>query len=208
MSCIVASARRRAQSPGHVHPFTDEIRCWLMQSTSQWRATAPALTAGLLALALDQFSKWIVLRSLGPGSDREAVTVIPHVLWFIFVRNTGSAFGLFQGSAGPLKVVAILAVLALAVYYMRAAKGDPIVSIALGLQVGGAIGNIVDRFRHGYVVDWIHVPRWPTFNIADSAITIGVVLLMYALIFRDGGGRPRQQVDTDARSMADAGHDG
>jgi signal peptidase II len=59
------------------------------------------------------------------------------------------------------------------------------VSLALGLQLGGALGNIIDRFRHGYVVDFIDFPRFPTFNIADSAITVGVILLMYAVLFRD-----------------------
>lgn len=179
-----------------------------MHSTSQPRATATALLAGLLALALDQFSKWIVLRELGPDGDREVVTVIPHALWFIFARNTGSAFGLFQGNSGLLKFVAIAAVVALTIYYLRAAKNDPVIALALGLQVGGALGNIVDRFHRGYVVDWITVPHWPTFNLSDCAITVGVVMLMYALIFRDDGGRPREQRDADARPLADAGHDG
>jgi signal peptidase II len=183
-----------------------------MKTIRQWHVTGLAVVAGLLALALDQFSKWVVLRELGPGSSRDVVTVIPHTLWFIFVRNTGSAFGLFQGRSSILKVIAIVAVAALAVYYMRAARGDRVVALALGLQVGGAVGNIIDRFRHGYVVDWITVPHFPTFNVADSSITIGVALLMYALIFRDGinqapGRSGERGVDAQPTPLADGGHD-
>jgi signal peptidase II len=144
---------------------------------------------GLMAIggtfALDQLSKWIVLRELGPNGSRDVVEIIPGALRFIFVRNTGSAFGLFQGGSEWLKILAILAVILLAVYYVRTASKDWVLAIALGLQVGGALGNIVDRFRHGYVVDFVDVSSFPTFNIADSGITVGVILLMYALLFRD-----------------------
>jgi signal peptidase II len=60
-----------------------------------------------------------------------------------------------------------------------------VLALALGLQVGGAAGNITDRFRRGYVIDFIDVSRWPTFNVADSAITVGVLLLIVSLLFRD-----------------------
>lgn len=146
------------------------------------------MVLGLIAiagtLALDQLSKWVALRELGPNGSRDVIEIIPGVLRFIFARNTGSAFGMFQG-AEWLKIVAVLAVILLAIYFVRQASKDWVLSLALGLQVGGALGNIVDRYRRGYVVDWIDVSRWPTFNLADTGITIGVVLLMYALLFRD-----------------------
>jgi signal peptidase II len=176
-------------------------------ASSQFRLAVPAVVAGLLALVLDQLTKSLVLRHFGPYPGRDVVTVIPHTLWFIYVRNTGSAFGLFQGSSSILKIIAIIAVCALAVYYVRAVKDDWIVGVALGLQVGGALGNIVDRFRHGFVVDWIHVPHFPTFNIADSSITVGVVLLMYALLFREGK-RLEAQRAAETRPVTDAGTDG
>lgn len=146
---------------------------------------------------LDQVSKSIVLRELGPNGSHDVVTIIPGVLRLIFVRNTGSAFGLFQGSSDVLKIVAVVAIVLLGLYYARAAARDWVMALALGLQVGGAIGNIVDRFRHGYVVDWIDLPRFPTFNIADSAITVGVVLLIYALMFRDTNVPSEQAEPTD-----------
>lgn len=136
-------------------------------------------------IALDQLTKELILREIGPGTAREPIEIIPGILQFRFVRNTGSAFGMFQGQSGVITVLAMAAVTFLAIYYFRKARNDHLVALALGLQLGGAIGNLVDRFRHGYVVDFIDFPRFPTFNVADSAITVGVALLMYALLFRD-----------------------
>ena len=155
-------------------------------------------------LILDQLSKWIVLETIGPDGSRDAVEIIPGVLQFKFVRNTGSAFGMFQGNSDILKVLAIVAVVGLFVYYARTASRDWMVSLALGLQLGGAMGNIIDRFRHGYVVDFVDFPRFPTFNIADSGITVGVVLLMYAILFRDShtDNSPDRQRHTDQPHVA------
>jgi signal peptidase II len=145
-----------------------------------------------LVLALDQLTKWLVLRELGPGGTRDSVTVIPGVLELIFVRNSGAAFGIFQGGSGILTVLALLAIAFLLIYFIRSAAEDWVLTVALALMLGGALGNIVDRFQHGYVVDWIDFPRWPTFNVADSAITVGVTLLVYAMLFR---GPPRHADD-------------
>ncbi|HYI17043.1 MAG TPA: signal peptidase II [Thermomicrobiales bacterium] len=163
--------------------------CHINGKPTQSAAARFSLLIGAVAftttLLLDQLSKRIVLETIGPDGSRDAVEIIPGVLQFRFVRNTGSAFGMFQGNSDILKVLAIVAVVGLFVYYARTASRDWIISLALGLQLGGALGNIVDRFRHGYVVDFIDFPRFPTFNVADSAITVGVILLMYAMLFRD-----------------------
>lgn len=151
-------------------------------------ATRAPLLLGLVCLAavviIDQWSKAIVVRELGPNSAREVVTIIPGLLRLIWVKNTGSAFGLFQGGSDILKYLALGAVVLLVAYFIRIARSDWLVSVALGLMLGGAIGNLIDRFRRGYVVDWIDFPRFPTFNAADSAITVGVTLLMFSLLFR------------------------
>lgn len=136
-------------------------------------------------IAIDQVTKEIIVREIGPGADRRSIEIIPDFFNFTFVRNTGSAFGLFQGQSALLMVLAMVAIVFLAGYYFRNARHDSMVAIALALQLGGAVGNVIDRIRYGYVVDFLDFPRWPTFNVADSAITVGVVLLMYALIFRD-----------------------
>jgi signal peptidase II len=173
----------------HAELNTKECHIKTLSPQSVSTRTSLGIGAAVFALAviLDQISKWIVLETIGPNGSRDAVTIIPGVLQFKFVRNTGSAFGLFQGNSDILKVLAIVAVVGLFAYYVRTARHDWVVSLALGLQLGGALGNIIDRFRHGYVVDFIDFPRFPTFNIADSAITVGVILLMYAVLFRDPG---------------------
>lgn len=191
----VAPPRRRGRSRSVA---IDDI----VQPSAHWRAVVIGLAVACLTLLLDQLSKWMVLRELGPDGPRDVVTVVPGVLRLIFVRNTGSAFGLFQGSSEVLKVFALVAVVLLGVYYARAAARDWVVALALGLQVGGAVGNIIDRFRHGYVVDFIDVPRWPTFNIADSAITVGVGLLIFALLFREHYQRPTAAPRDRARLSA------
>lgn len=176
--------------------------------------TQPATGSRLLLLggltiavvfALDQLTKWIIIEAIGPDSERRSITIIPGVLEFVFVRNTGSAFGFFQGGSDILKIAALVAVGILLIYYFRAASRDWVMSLALGLQLGGALGNIVDRFRFGYVVDFIDFPRFPTFNVADSAITVGVVLLIFALLFRDVDGR--QSPDTSAETRVTARED-
>ena len=148
---------------------------------------------------LDQVTKEIMIREIGPNAERSAIEIIPGVVDFRFVRNTGSAFGMFQGQSAILAVLAIGAISLLALYFLREARENQLVAAAIGLQMGGAIGNVIDRFRHGYVVDFIDFPRFPTFNVADSSITIGVVLLMYAVLFRDyqqSGGRTDQQLQS------------
>lgn len=139
------------------------------------------LTA-LLVAAADQFSKlWI--RSYSEGQ-----TIFQA--WFfriIHIGNTGAAFGLFQDQSFFLTIVAfvgIIIILLIAFLFSRRVPSlDTITgSLVLGLILGGIIGNLVDRLRYGHVTDFISVSIWPTFNIADSAITIGTILFAYLFL--------------------------
>lgn len=142
------------------------------------------MLAGLAVIAVDQFTKWRIWNTVGPAGDRFMIEVTPW-LDFHFVRNSGSAFGMFQGQSSILMVLSFFALAMLAVVFYGHARQDLLVALALGLLVGGAIGNLIDRIRFGYVIDFIKVPHWPTFNVADSAITVGVVILIYSLVLRD-----------------------
>jgi signal peptidase II len=134
------------------------------------------VTAALVLVA-DVISKLIVVAKL---SDRGPVRVIPHVLTLVLTRNAGAAFSIGTGQTIVFSVVALGVVVVIA----RTARS--LVSrgwaIALGLLLGGALGNLSDRvFRspgvlRGHVVDWIELPHWPVFNLADSAIVVGGVL--------------------------------
>ncbi len=135
-----------------------------------------------LVLLIDQISKALVLAHLGPGDPVREIVLIPGVLRLFYVENTGAAFGLFQGKNPLLAVLALVVVVILAVWF-RALVASWLGAVALGLQLGGALGNLIDRFRHGFVVDFIDFSFWPTFNIADSAITVGVLLLIGLLVW-------------------------
>jgi signal peptidase II len=132
-------------------------------------------TAAAAALALDQWTKHLVVANFLPGESRIA---IPHVLWWTYVQNTRGAFGLF-GTQTWLLVAMAVAVLAVFWYAFRdAAAQSRVIQTAFGAIVGAAIGNIVDRFHYGFVVDFVDLRWWPVFNVADSCITVGVALLI------------------------------
>jgi signal peptidase II len=138
--------------------------------------------AAAVALALDQYTKTLVIGGFAPGESRIA---IPHLLYWTFVQNYRGAFGLF-GTQTWLLVGMALAVLAIFWYAFRdAAAQSALVRVAFGAIVGGAIGNIVDRFHYGYVVDFIDLRWWPVFNVADSCVTIGVALLIISSLRRE-----------------------
>jgi signal peptidase II len=136
-----------------------------------------------VVLVLDQASKLAVVRNL---AYREEVTLLPF-LNFVHARNTGAAFGFLSGFSGwqnVLFVVIALVVSAMIVWWLwHLPKSDRLVAVAMALVLGGALGNVADRIMYGYVVDFIDVVfgSWHfwTFNVADSAISIGAVLLVY-----------------------------
>jgi signal peptidase II len=160
---------------------------------------ALATVVMLAIVAADQLSKSWILERLGPNGDSNQIKVIPGFLRFIYVENTGAAFGMFQGKSPILTTLALLVIVFLIVYFRRAIAESLWLSIALGLQLGGALGNVIDRFRHGFVVDFINVPKWPTFNVSDSSITIGVIMLGLYLITRDAASNDVATTDTDSR---------
>ena len=143
----------------------------------------PWLRAGLVlaaVLAADQLSKALVRG----GMDRGAEDPIFPFLKLVNVRNEGVAFGLDVGGATLIVVIIAFALLALVLYFARHAA-RPLMWLPVGLLLGGALGNIVDRLREGAVTDFLKIPAWPAFNLADVAITVGVVLLIYVLERRD-----------------------
>ena len=131
-----------------------------------------------LVIFLDRTTKVFFTKLLAYG---ESIRVIPHVLDFTLIHNAGIAFGLFKDKGYAFIIIPIIAVILLVVniYYYR--KSDDVLShtyiIAIALILGGAIGNLMDRIIYGYVVDFINFHIWPVFNVADSAITIGAVII-------------------------------
>jgi signal peptidase II len=142
----------------------------------------------LVALAvflLDRWTKALVMTAFQyPDESRP---VIPHLLWFTYVQNTHGAFGLFGNSPVLLIGLALIVLGIFAVAFRDAVRTSMLVRIAFGMILGGAVGNIIDRLQHHWVVDFIDFKTiWPNvFNVADASITIGVGLLIIASLRRE-----------------------
>ena len=139
-------------------------------------AVLRAVAVALITLAADQLSKALVRGSIGRG---EAVDLVLGV-HLVNTRNTGVAFGFFSGGGAIVAVVAACALAAL-LFFFATHLERPLVWLPTGLLVGGATGNLIDRAAEGSVTDFIDPPYWPAFNVADMAITVGVLSLLYVL---------------------------
>lgn len=156
------------------------------------------LTWAGLVLAVDQATKAIISARLLPG---DPVPVVGQFLRLTLVHNTGAAFGLFPGSRLPFILISALAIVVVLYLFARDAYRSFSNRVLLGCILGGALGNLIDRIRWGRVVDFIDVGfgtvRWPVFNVADSAVTLGVILLAWNLA---RSGRTDSNLETPPRS--------
>ena len=156
-------------------------------------ALITVLITGLVVVVLDQLSKlWIVSNM----ADQPPQVLIEGFLRLRYTRNTGAAFGVFQGGSAILSLAAVAIVGAIIFSASRMGSANRWSVLSLGLIVGGAIGNLVDRLRLGHVTDFIEmygpnirlgdsIYTFPVFNVADSAITVGVILLIATMLFGD-----------------------
>jgi signal peptidase II len=148
-------------------------------------------------ILVDIWTKWLVVKRI---DLHEAIPVIPNFFQLVHVRNTGAAFGIGANAASKLvplllNIGAIAVFGVVVVYAMRSSVADRVLQTGLHLILGGAIGNLLDRFRFGYVVDFLDVfignHHWPAFNVADSAICIGI-----GLLFLDMRKKPESETET------------
>lgn len=127
-------------------------------------------------LFLDQLTKLIIRSGLSEG---ESIPLIRNVFHISLVHNTGAAFGLFRHQTLILTGISILTFVVILLFYRRIAASMHILRVGFALIAGGSLGNLIDRLRFGYVVDFLDFRVWPVFNIADSAITVGVILVLW-----------------------------
>lgn len=135
--------------------------------------------AGVLAaviIGLDQLTKHLIRTGIQEGGSER---VLPGV-HLVHVRNTGVAFSLFSGGGTLVLALTLVALAALLVYFALH-PSRPWLWLPTGLLVGGAIGNLIDRLAHGAVTDFVKLPHWPAFNLADTAITVGVLSLVWVI---------------------------
>lgn len=137
----------------------------------------------LLILALDQLTKYLIAAKMTIG---DSYTVIPHFLNITSHRNNGAAWGILSGKMGFFVIITLIILAILIIFYIKEAKGNLFMQIALSLLFAGAIGNFIDRLLHGEVVDFIDTNifgyDFPIFNVADSSLTVGVIFIIIALL--------------------------
>ena len=154
---------------------------------SPGRTALAAAGAAVVVIALDQVTKALVRSGLELGERHDLLAGVG----IVNVRNSGIAFGFLAGGGAVLVVGTAIALLAL-VFFFATHTGRPLVWLPTGLMLGGAIGNLIDRARDGSVTDFVKFPHFPAFNVADMAITVGVLALIYVL---EGPPRRRSQAD-------------
>jgi len=142
------------------------------------------LLTALAILVADQVTKALVVSNLAVG---EKAPLLGDVVQVWHAQNRGAAFSLFQGGTIVFLVVSVLSIGMVAYFYRSLRDRSPWLHVVLGIVLGGTLGNFIDRLRQGYVTDWLSVgigdTRWPTFNVADSSVVVGIgVLVLYLLL--------------------------
>jgi signal peptidase II len=152
------------------------------------------LVVSVLIIVADRVTKWLASTRIELGTN---LVLIPHVFAISHVENPGAAFSLFNDSSSParvrwmLLVFSLLAAVAVLVALLKMGRRITATTLALALILGGALGNAWDRIRFGYVIDFLEVHivhyHWPDFNVADSAIVVGGILLLFDALFSGQG---------------------
>jgi signal peptidase II len=143
----------------------------------------------LVVVALDQVTKFFIRANMTLGQS------IPEEGFFriTYSTNEGMVFGLFANQTFLITLTAIVGIAAIIIYSRYPIFNQVLVRVALGLMLGGAVGNLIDRIRLGEVTDFIDVGAWPVFNLADSAVVVGVVLIIYYFLFGQGKGAVKRK---------------
>ena len=154
----------------------------MQEFTRYWRI--PLLVFVIINI-LDRLTKWWIEQNLGP-IEGTSMPILPPWLYLTYIHNTGVAFGMFQGIPHFFTIINIVISIGALYMYRTQMQHTPLVQMCVGGIVGGAVGNIIDRIRQGYVTDFVHVTWFPgIFNVADSAITVSVIVLAIATWYNE-----------------------
>ena len=176
-------------------PELDNERRLLSSRWMSWYRDPVLIVAFGLVLGLDQITKFVIRQNLALGESipREGTFRITHT------SNTGSAFGLFTDQTLFLILASFVGIAILLLVYRNATFPSFLLRLSLSMQLGGAVGNLVDRVRVGSVTDFIQLGFWPVFNVADASIVIGISILAWLFLFtrREGRGSPEVVVEME-----------
>ena len=142
------------------------------------RRDAWFLLIAVAVVGLDQFVKWTIRQTIEFGDSWPAAWPVK----LVHITNTGAAFGILQDSGPLLAVTSLIGMAAILVYLFNPEFAHPLMRVGLALMLGGAVGNLLDRVMSGKVVDFIKFPHFPAFNVADSAISVGVLVLVWTML--------------------------
>jgi len=133
----------------------------------------------LILLSVDQFSKYIIRQKM---SVAESIPVIKSIFHITYVENTGIAFGLFPQGHTLFIIISLIIILVIIFFERKKVIKSLKERFCLGLILGGALGNLIDRLRFGFVIDFLDFRIWPVFNLADSGVCIGGILMVFFLL--------------------------
>lgn len=140
----------------------------------------PILVLALAVVFVDQLSKYYIQQNMALGMS---IPVIENIFHITYILNAGAAFGIMEHETIFFIVVAVVLIGGIVYVFPRIPSEYRVLRIGIGLMAGGAVGNVIDRARTGYVVDFFDFRIWPIFNIADIAIVVGVGFIIYTLLF-------------------------
>jgi len=146
------------------------------------RRTLTFVTTAIAVIALDRWTKQLATERL-LDSGLRSVPMLGEYIRLTYVENRGAAFGVLQNQTAFFILVGLVVISVIVASYRYIPEPSWLLNVCLGLQMGGAVGNLIDRVHVGYVVDFIDLTFWPVFNVADSAICIGVAGLAYSVLF-------------------------
>jgi signal peptidase II len=162
-------------------------------------------------LIADRVTKQIIANSLTLNETWDLpFSALQRVVSLTYTTNTGAAFGLFPNQGAFFIVIAFMVISAIIFYYRHLPAGYGLARVALGMQLGGALGNLIDRLRQGYVVDFVDLnfwplENWPVFNLADSAIVVGVGLLALTMLQEDIRDQDHQVGSSESDTASEPG---
>jgi signal peptidase II len=149
--------------------------------TKETVAFPTILGVASIVFGLDQLSKYLIVQNIPLWGSWSLLPALERLARFTFITNTGAAFGMFPQLGNIFTIIAIVVIVGIATFHTHLPIHHLWGRVSLGLVLGGAMGNFVDRLMRGYVVDFIDIGFWPIFNIADISIVIGICILTYYL---------------------------
>lgn len=168
-----------------------------------FQSTSSLYTIAFVIIALDQLSKAIVRSAIPLGSYYSLWDWLTPFARFVHITNTGVAFGMFQGNNALFIILAAIVSVVIMWYYPRVPAQDITLRLALGLELAGAAGNLIDRIFFGFVTDFVSVGNFAVFNIADASITVGVAVMLLGLWFQEHKKKPDAPNDEEQASSVE-----